>query len=105
MPAQECARGEHLRDRDEHVFDAARQRLRDAGVDPDAVRLPYEVGVERSAQIARRRSCTVLPGAATPTIIDAGTKAAPGTVRQSRSWGMPSRLWRIGTDCRLCLDA
>ena len=45
--------GDPLRDLDEHVFDAARQRLRDAGVDPDATRPLYEVVTATFADTSR----------------------------------------------------
>ncbi len=45
--------GDPLRDLDEHAVDAARQRLRDAGVDPDAARPLYEVVPATFAEASR----------------------------------------------------
>ncbi len=45
--------GDPLRDLDERVVDAARQRLRDAGVDPDAARPLYEVVTATFADTSR----------------------------------------------------
>ena len=45
--------GDPLRDLDELVLDAARQRLRDAGVDPDAARPLYEVVTATFADTSR----------------------------------------------------
>ena len=45
--------GDRLRDLDEHVLDAARQRLREAGVDPDAARPLYEVVTATFAETSR----------------------------------------------------
>jgi hypothetical protein len=45
--------GDPLRDLDEHAVDAARQRLRNAGVDPDAARPLYEVVTATFADTSR----------------------------------------------------
>jgi hypothetical protein len=45
--------GDPLRNLDEHVFDTARQRLREAGVDPDAARPLYEVVAATFADTSR----------------------------------------------------
>jgi len=45
--------GDPLRDLDEHAVDAARQRLRNAGVDPDAARPLYEVVTGTFADTSR----------------------------------------------------
>ena len=45
--------GDRLRDLDEHVLDAARQRLREAGVDPDAARPLYEAVTATFAETSR----------------------------------------------------
>jgi molecular chaperone DnaK (HSP70) len=45
--------GDPLRDLDEHVVDAARQRLRNAGVDPEAARPLYEVVTATFADTSR----------------------------------------------------
>jgi hypothetical protein len=45
--------GDPLRDLDEHILDAARLRLRDAGVDPDAARPLYDVVTATFADTSR----------------------------------------------------